>query len=327
MLKRLPNDEKYNPKGKYATEATVLQKSDLKLNRTGMKQMKMSTDSSLTMKTAGRTTTAQTNHTGSRTGTRQGGRTRAQIIAEFFCSQNWNYLAQKALMLKKEREMSGECIAKYRRFKRGMRKFWKVYKLWITKVKQQRTHQEAEAKRLQKEEEEKLFDEHKQVDEERQRKVQPDEIFTYDEVKKSEFELTEDNDIFCLNEGVDLSKFTESKPVNYEEYDKKLKTIKEDKRKIKQDLKKAPKKLDAIPEEVDESITLSPFHNRVGKILAQKLENAWEKRMQRRDGKKLRQLLKNLPPQCRTSYVKLMQLKNETADLQIGLAKMPNRLF
>lgn len=78
---------------------------------------------------------------------------------------------------------------------------------------------------------------------------------------------------------------------------------------------------------MDESIVLSPFHTKAGKILARKLENAWEKKNERKEGKKLRQLLKNLPPQCRNSYVKLMQLRAETAYLQNDITKMPSRLF
>lgn len=102
LLKRLPNDEKYNPKHRLAKDSMVLQKSDVKMSSMGMSQLKASTDTALTTKTAGRITTAQTNQTGSRVGSRAG-RTRAQIIAEFFCSQNWNYFAKKALMLRKER--------------------------------------------------------------------------------------------------------------------------------------------------------------------------------------------------------------------------------
>jgi len=137
--------------------------------------------------------------------------------------------------------------------------------------------------------------------------------------------LNEEDDIFSLNEGVDLSKFRESGTINMDEYSDTLKSIKEDKRKIKNELK--TKKLDEIEEEEDESIVLSPFHVKVGKVLAIKLEGAWQRKMERREGKKLRDLLKNLPPQCRNSYVKLMELRKETADLQQHVTTMPVRLF
>jgi hypothetical protein len=86
-------------------------------------------------------------------------------------------------------------------------------------------------------------------------------------------------------------------------------------------------KLDQIPEEVDDSVVISPFHMKVGKVLVSKIEIAWEQKMNRREGKKLRGLLKNLPPQCRNSYVKLMQLRSETAMLQSDITRIPGRLI
>ena len=109
-----------------------------------------------------------------------------------------------------------------------------------------------------------------------------------------------------------------------DEYADKINTIKEDKKKIKEEIKH--KILDEIIEE-EESVILSPFKNKAGKILAQKIENAWEKKIERKEGKKLRGLLKNLPPQCRNSYVKLMQLRADTAYLQNDVTKMPVRFF
>lgn len=317
----MPNDEKYNPKHNLSKDGLVLQKAEVKFNRTGMK-MKQSTDSSMsTQRTGGRITTAQTNQTASRVGSKHG-RTRAQIIAEFFCSQNWNYFAQKAIMLKREREGTGECIAKYRRFKKGLRKFWQVYKTWIVRVKQQRAQLKVEEEQKMK----MLEEEEKRLEEEQiQKKQRPDEVMQIQEVNKWEFILNEDDAIFSIDEDVDLSKFGTKNDTNFDDYDQKLKEIKEDKKKIKKEIKN--NKLDEIPEEVDESIILSPFHQKAGKVLVEKIENAWEKKKQRREGKKLRELLKNLPPQCRTSYVKLMQLRRETADLQNDVTKMPPRLF
>jgi len=79
----------------------------VKLNRTGMNQMRRESGASLAGDYSNRLTTTQTQVTGgSRATIKQGGRTRAQIIAEFFCSQNWNYLARKALMVKHEREQT-----------------------------------------------------------------------------------------------------------------------------------------------------------------------------------------------------------------------------
>jgi hypothetical protein len=332
LLKRLPNDEKYNPKGRFAKDSVFLPKSEVKMNRTGMKQTRLSVERE------GRITTAQTHKSSSRTGTRQG-RTRAQIIAEFFCFQNWNYFAKKALMLKKEREGTKECIVKYRRFKRGLRRFWVVYKRWIQKVKLQRETQreneeENKTQEIEKEEDEQQQEKQEEAvnneldnfDEEqleRLRKCQPDEIQNIEEVKKCEFMLNEDNDIFTLNEGVDLSKFKESAKLSKLEYDKKITEIKEAKKEIKAISK--IRKLDNIPEEVDESVTLSPFHLKAGKVLAAKIEIAWKLKMNRKEAKKLRQMLKNLPPQCRNSYVKLMQLRSETAELQNDLIRMPVR--
>ena len=103
LLKRLPNDNKFQTGGKFGKDPLLLSKESIHLNSTGMNHLKMSNDSSLTMKTIGRTTTAQSQVTGSRAGTARG-RTRKQIIAEFFCSQNWRYLSKKALMVRNERE-------------------------------------------------------------------------------------------------------------------------------------------------------------------------------------------------------------------------------
>jgi len=140
LLKRLPNDEKYNPKSKIVNDPMVFAKGSIKLNNTGMQQTQYSTDSTMSLKTAARTATAQSEITGVREGTRKG-RTRKQIIAEFFCSQNWNYLSKKILMVKNERDQFKQSIVKYRRFKIGLRKFWQVYKVWITKIKAQREEQ------------------------------------------------------------------------------------------------------------------------------------------------------------------------------------------
>lgn len=283
--------------------------------------MKMSCDSTLTFNTAGRTTTAQSQSTVGRMSTAKG-RTRKQIIAEFFWSQNWRYLAKKAIMVKHEREQTKECIVKYRRFKLGMKKFWKVYKVWIAKVKLQRKIEQEKAK-----EEEENLEEIKITEEPEHNEILPmifddqwlnlqtqEPNLPIEEAKRWEFVLSEDDDIFTVNEGIDLSKFKENKNASYE-YDKNLKAAKE------KNYTKWPKKLDIIEEDPEESVVLSPFQKKVGKLLAIKIEIAWERKMRRREGKKLRELLKNLPPQCRTSYVKLMQLKNETADLQSHVTK------
>mmetsp|Transcript_21478 Transcript_21478/g.19049 ORF Transcript_21478/g.19049 Transcript_21478/m.19049 type:complete len:190 (+) Transcript_21478:1221-1790(+) len=110
-----------------------------------------------------------------------------------------------------------------------------------------------------------------------------------------------------------------------EEKKNKKQKNKDDKKKIKNEIKH--KKLDEIVEEEEESVMFSPFIMKVGKVLALKLEKAWKRKMERREGKKLRDLLKNLPPQCRTSYVKLMQLRKDTADLESDMTKMPARFF
>ena len=212
-----------------------------------------------------------------------------------------------------------------------MRKFWKVYKEWIARQKIIRAEEEA-TKEVEVEEDEDVIRQKEEEELELQRekeaklkKMQADEVQQVYEVKKCEFLLNEDDDIFSVTDGVDLSKFKANAKTNSDDYDTKLKEIKEDKKKIKKQSKNH--KLAEIPEEVDESIVLSPFHTKVGKVLAAKIEIAWEKKQQRREGKKLSQLLKYRPPQCRNSYVKLMQLRRETADLQADGTKMPSRLF
>ena len=250
-------------------------------------------------------------------------------------------------MVQNERKQFGEWISKYRRVKRGLAKFWKIYKIWIAKVKLQRQEEIKEAKlqenqpeiqKVEKEEEEKeesleelqlelqrIEETKKKLEEAKLKKATPDEIWEIQEVNKWEFVLNEYDDIFSLNEGVDLSKFQDSGSANFDEYSDKIKGIKEDKKKIKNEIKN--KKLDEIVEEDEESIILSPFHMKAGKVLASKIEAAWEKKMQRKEGKKIRELLKNLPPQCRNSYVKLMQLRNDTANLQQDVGTMPVRFF
>lgn len=240
-------------------------------------------------------------------------------------------------MVKKEREGMKNSIVKFRKLKRGLKLFWKVYKSWIARVKIQREEQIRleeeqrlrEIEQQQFEEQLKLEEEEKLEEEQRLRKYQPDEVQHFVEVKKCEFVLSEDNDIFSLNEGVDLSKFKEGTGTNTDDYHNKIKEIKQDKKKIKEKLKESKKinKLDAIPEEVDESVYLSPFRMRAGKVLAAKLTNVWQKKLERKEGKKIRQLLKNLPPQCRSSYIKLMQLRQETADLQSHFSQFPRRPF
>jgi len=343
LLKKLPNDKKYNPRQKDVKNPFLL-KSEVKLNRTGMNQMQMNKIDSSIGDFRERITTTQTQmEEGSRASTKHGKRTRTQIIAEFFCSQNWNYMAKKVIMVKNEREQTRVCISKYRNFKNGLRKFWKVYKVWITKIKAQRQgvkdqklslareeqklQQFEEEKQLKVEEEKqlKVEEEKRKYEEVKQRKAKADEVWDIQEVKKCEFILNEDDDIFSLNEGVDLSKFKENEDVNTDEYADKINMIKQDKKKIKNEIKH--KKLDEIVEEEEESVMFSPFIMKVGKVLALKLEKAWKRKMERREGKKLRDLLKNLPPQCRTSYVKLMQLRKDTADLESDMTKMPARFF
>lgn len=102
-------------------------------------------------------------------------------------------------MLKKEREGTKECIVKYRRFKRGLKKFWAVYKEWIQRVKRQRELElveeiEEKFERIQEQEEEVPLEtgetpteEKEEVDEEqleRIKKCQPDEVQNIEEVKK-----------------------------------------------------------------------------------------------------------------------------------------------
>jgi hypothetical protein len=191
MLKRLPNDQKYTPVNRISRAGVVINRESVKLNKAGQKQMTASSDSGFSNKTGGRVTTAQTENTSSRTGTRQG-RTRAQIVAEFYCSQNWNYFVQKAIMLKKERREAKKCIFKYRRFKLGMKRFWRVYKVWIAKVKQQRAMQqqilaEEEKHNFDQEQMKSTHDEDQQnfeEEEKQQEKVQSDMIQQIEEVKK-----------------------------------------------------------------------------------------------------------------------------------------------
>ena len=201
LLKRLPNDEKYKGNKKFGMQPLYFAKGEVKLNSTGTNQMRMSKDSELGMNSSTRLTTAQTQSIGERTGTR--GRTRTQIIAEFFWSQNWNYLAQKVIMVKNEREGMKNSVVKFRRFKRGLKIFWKVYKEWIERVKIQREKQKRleeeqkvkEIKLKELEEQKQLEDEQRLEEEKIQKKLQPDEVQHYVEVKKWEFMLNEDNDI------------------------------------------------------------------------------------------------------------------------------------
>lgn len=84
LLKKLPDLQKTNKKSvRTAKDPVIIQQSELKLNRTGMNHMKTNTEGSFRDSTQSRLTTTQTRDTDSRTGTRQG-RTRAQIIAEFY---------------------------------------------------------------------------------------------------------------------------------------------------------------------------------------------------------------------------------------------------
>ena len=94
LLKKLPNEEKLRGNRKLGIQPMYFSKDEVKLNSTGSNQMRMSKESEYGLNSSTRITTAQTQSIGGeRTGTR--GRTRTQIIAEFFCSSNWNYLAQK----------------------------------------------------------------------------------------------------------------------------------------------------------------------------------------------------------------------------------------
>jgi hypothetical protein len=319
LLKRLPNDEKYNPKGRLGKEQLMFSKDHIKLNSTGMNNMKSANDSTLSVKTAARTTTAQSQSTAARVGTTKG-RTRKDIISAFFISQNWRYMAKKALMIRHEREQAKESIVKYRRFKLGLRKFWKVYKVWIAKVKLERQNQQ-ELEQSQLETEHLDEPDNQEIEEEKVEmpETPPKRLFdSQDEKdKKTEFILSEDNDIFSVNEGLDLNKFKESQKNNTHEYDSNLQKAKDSAS------TKCPKNLEIIQEDPDESVILSPFHMKVGKVLSIKLEKAWEKRCERKEGKRLRELLKNLPPQCRTSYVKLMQLRGEAAGFQTHTTRPP----
>eukprot|EP00344_Euplotes_crassus_P005190 CAMPEP_0197002050 /NCGR_PEP_ID=MMETSP1380-20130617/6611_1 /TAXON_ID=5936 /ORGANISM="Euplotes crassus, Strain CT5" /LENGTH=408 /DNA_ID=CAMNT_0042419981 /DNA_START=1 /DNA_END=1225 /DNA_ORIENTATION=+ len=278
LLKKLPNNPKFNSGKSYEDKTLFLQKSDVKLNRTGMNQLKRGAGMKFEQANSERITTTQTKSTNrTRVGTKQGGRTRAQIISEFFCSQNWNYLAKKSLMVKNEREQFGNSIAKFRRVKRGIRKIQQIYRKWIAKVKAKCQHKVEEKQLLKQKEEEILLqqkqEEEKKIEEVKQKKAQPDEICEIQEVQKPEFILSEDSDIFSLNEGVDLSKFKESSGINTDEYADTIKTIKEDKKKRKEEIK--GNRLDEIIEEEDESVILSPFHTKAGKVLARIIEITW----------------------------------------------------
>lgn len=51
-------------------------------------------------------------------------------------------------------------------------------------------------------------------------------------------------------------------------------------------------------------------------IIVHLVEDLWMKRRLKRESKKLREMLKTLPPQCRSSYVKLMDLHTSTSTLK-----------
>lgn len=189
MLKKLPNDRKYNP-GK-SFEKNIWLKSEVKFNRTGVTQTKRASNIGVTNNIHRRlTTTKSKNITESRGGTKQGKRTRAQIITEFFCSQNWNYLARKSLMMKNEREGFKSSIEKFRRVKNGFRKFWLIYKSWKSRVQEQKEKEEEEKELLKQMEEierkievakeeakiREANNEEKRLEEEKQKKAEPDEI-------------------------------------------------------------------------------------------------------------------------------------------------------
>ena len=228
LLKRLPNDGKYNPRSKTGSDAIMFSKGSIKLNSTGMNHLKSSNDSTMTMQTAARTATAHSQSTAARCDTSKG-RTRKQIIAEFFCSQNWRYMSKKVLMVKNEREQMQECIAKYRRVKRGIRKLCQVYKTWIAKVKIQR----AEAERQKQLEEAQLetekledsqdFEEEKvEFSENRPETPQKPLEVEPEEPPKSQYVLTVDDDIFSVNDGLDLNTFKKSQENSTHEYDQNL---------------------------------------------------------------------------------------------------------
>lgn len=166
-------------------------KSEVKLNRTGMNQIKRGSGTSTMENINNRLITTQSQMgTESRGGTKQGKRTRAQIITEFFCYQNWNYLAKKSLMMKNEREGFKKSIEKFRRVKKGFRKFWSIYKAWVSRVKEQKAKENEEKElikqmeevekriKIAKEEAKKreIYEEEKRLEEVKQKKAEPDEI-------------------------------------------------------------------------------------------------------------------------------------------------------
>lgn len=61
----------------------------------------------------------------------------------------------------------------------------------------------------------------------------------------------------------------------------------------------------------------------IGRVICIHVETLWERRKARKEAKKLREMLKALPVQCRASYFKLLDLKGSTTyladDLKTGL--------
>ena len=87
MLKKLPDDPKYNQKTKIGKEPLFFSRDSVALNSTtGMNNFKKDFDSSMTMNTAGRTTTAQSEFTG-QSDSHNKRTTRKQIIEDFLASQ------------------------------------------------------------------------------------------------------------------------------------------------------------------------------------------------------------------------------------------------
>lgn len=280
LLSRLPlkNADKLS-----SAEQVYFSKREVTFNTTVTAQLKTH---KLATKKSSRTMKSQAQKQRERTDTR--GRTRAEIVAEFFCSQNWTYLAQKAMMVHKERRRFREAIAKYRRVKRGFKKLAQVYRQWIARVKLQRQAKQAEEE-LNRQEQLRV----QQIVEEQA--VKAVEVQPTDQITKCEFMLNEDDDIFSLNEGVDLTIFKYSHKSNSDDYQNKIQEIRKEKKKCI--IKSKANKLESIPEEDEENVVLSQFQKRAGKVLALKLTSAWVQRNERREGRKLRSLLKNLPPQ------------------------------
>lgn len=61
--------------------------------------------------------------------------------------------------------------------------------------------------------------------------------------------------------------------------------------------------MESIPETIED---ISEVKEEAGKVIARLVEILHEKRENRREAKKLRDMLKTLPIQCRASYIKLM---------------------